>query len=160
MSDTTHGVAGTSDPIEFMGRWFSSMGVPRAAGQMFGYLLACDPAEQSAGEIATGSGISRASVSSSARLLLSMNAIEERHRVGDRKTYYRLRSSWWVEVTVVKLGGFERLADMARRTLADGGATRTDGLTELIEFSEFWAAEIPKLVERWDRRHEETKEDE
>jgi hypothetical protein len=161
MSDsTTAGTTGAADPIEFMGRWFSSIGVPRAAGQMFGYLMTCSPPEQSAGEIAAGIGISRASVSSSARLLLSMNAIEERHRVGDRKTYYRLRSNWWIDVTLAKLGGFEELADMARRTLAGGDATRTDGLIELIEFSEFWSTEVPKLVERWYSRHETKAEDE
>ena len=49
--------------------WFAALGVPRAAGQMFGYLMACDPAEQSAGEISASTGMSPASVSSSARLL-------------------------------------------------------------------------------------------
>lgn len=160
MSDTKALGGGVSTVVEYTGVWFSSLGVPRAAGQMFGYLLACDPAEQSASEIAEGIGISRASVSSSARLLTSMNAIEERHRVGDRKTYYRLRTAWWIEMTAAKLGGFNDMADMARRTRAAGDITRTDGLDELIEFSEFWAAEIPKLVERWQERHDHTKEDE
>ncbi len=143
-----------SDVVEQTGVWFSSLGVPRAAGQMFGYLLACDPNEQSAAEIADRTGLSRASVSSSARLLQSMNAVEERHRVGDRKTYYRMRRDWWIEMATAKISGFEQLADLARRTRAAGGLSRTDGLDELIEFSEFWATEIPKLAERWYRRNE------
>jgi DNA-binding transcriptional ArsR family regulator len=147
-----------SDVIEQTGVWFSSLGVPRAAGQMFGYLLACDPDEQSAAEIAERTGMSRASVSSSARLLQSMNAVEERHRVGDRKTYYRMRRDWWVEMATAKISGFEQLADLARRTRAAGGLTRTDGLDELIEFSEFWAIEIPKLAERWYQRKREKEE--
>lgn len=160
MSDIRVGRTGAvADVIQFMGRWFSALGVPRATGQMFGYLLVCEPVEQSAGQIADGIGISRASVSSSARLLVSMNAIEERHRVGDRKTYYRLRSDWWIDVTLAKMSGFGELADMARRSRAAGDLPRTDGLDELIEFSEFWASEIPKLAERWYRRHDETKED-
>ena len=126
----------------------------RAAGQMFGYLLACDPAEQSASDIAAGTGMSRASVSSSAKLLRSMGALEERHRVGDRKTYYRMRRDWWIVMATAKISGFEHLADMARRTLAAGGIDRTDGLHELVEFSDFWATEIPKLAERWYARHE------
>jgi len=143
-----------SDVVEQTGVWFSSLGVPRAAGQMFGYLLACDPDEQSAAEIAERTGMSRASVSSSARLLQSMNAVEERHRIGDRKTYYRMRRDWWIEMATAKISGFEQLADLARRTRAAGGLTRTDGLDELIEFSEFWATEIPKLAERWYRRRD------
>ena len=83
--------------VERMGVWFSSIGVPRTTGQIFGYLMACDPAEQAAGDIAAGTGMSRASVSSGARMLVQLGAIEERHRVGDRKTYYRLRPGWWVQ---------------------------------------------------------------
>ena len=55
---------GVAELVEMMGVWFSSMGVPRSTGQIFGYLIACDPAEQSASQIAEGSGMSRASVSS------------------------------------------------------------------------------------------------
>ena len=139
---------------ELMGTWFSSLGVPRSTGQIFGYLLACDPAEQSAAEIARETGMSRASVSSGARMLLQLNAIEERHRVGDRKTYYRLRSGWWVQAATTKMSGFDRVADEARRIRAAGGVRRTDGLDELIAFSEFWSEEIPKLRERWERRRE------
>ncbi len=148
-----------ADVVTQTGTWFSSLGVPRAAGQMFGYLMVCDPAEQSAGDIATGIGISRASVSSSARLLQSMAALEERHRVGDRKTYYRLKHDWWIVMATAKISGFESLADVVRRTQAAGGLTRTDGLEELLEFSEFWSTEIPKLAERWYRRHDTKAED-
>ena len=72
---------------ELVGVWFSTLGVPRSSGQIFGYLMACDPAEQSAAEIAAGTGMSRGSVSTGARMLVRLGAIEERHRVGDRKTY-------------------------------------------------------------------------
>ena len=152
--------ASVSALVEQTGVWFSSLGVPRAAGQIFGYLLACDPEEQSAGDIAAGIGISRASVSSAAKLLQSMNALEERHRVGDRKTYYRMRRDWWIVMATAKISGFEQLADLARRTLAGGDVPRTDGLEELVEFSDFWASEIPKLAERWYRRHEKDKSEE
>jgi hypothetical protein len=38
--------------------------------------------------------------------------------------------------------------------------TRTDGLDELIAFSEFWGEEIPKLRERWERRRKQELETE
>ena len=160
MSDISARGAGVADVVEHMGLWFSSLGVPRAAGQMFGYLLACDPAEQSASDIAAGVGMSRASVSSAAKLLQSMNAVEERHRVGDRKTYYRLRAGWWVHAATTKMTGFDRLADEARRIRAAGSVTRTDGLDELIAFSEFWSDEIPKLQERWEQQRTKAQEEE
>ena len=141
-----------------MGVWFSSIGVPRSTGQIFGYLIACGPAEQSATEIAAGTGMSRASVSSGTRSLVQLQAVEERHRVGDRKTYYRLRSGWWVQAATAKMAGFDRLTVEARRIKAAGSVTRTDGLDELIEFSEFWNEEIPKLRDRWLQRLNEKEE--
>jgi DNA-binding transcriptional regulator GbsR (MarR family) len=149
---TEHRSQGQHEITELMGVWFSSLGLPRSTGQIFGYLMACDPAEQSAGEIAGATGMSRASVSSGARMLVQLNAIEERHRVGDRKSYYRLRSGWWVEAATTKMAGLDRVADEARRIRAGGGVTRTDGLDELVAFSEFWGEEIPRLRERWERR--------
>jgi hypothetical protein len=151
---------GVGEMVELMGVFFSSLGVPRATGQIFGYLSACDPAEQSAGDIAAGAGMSRASVSSGARALVQLQAIEERHRVGDRKTYYRLREGWWVRSITAKMSGFDRLADEARRIKAAGSVTRTDGLDELIAFSEFWSDEIPKLRERWERQRPKSQEEE
>jgi DNA-binding transcriptional regulator GbsR (MarR family) len=150
---------GLASMVEMMGVWFSSIGAQRATGQIFGYLAACDPAEQSAGDIATGIGMSRASVSSGARMLIQLNAIEERHRVGDRKTYYRLREGWWIQAAVTKATGFQRLADEARRIRAAGSVTRTDGLDELISFADFWSEEIPKLRDRWEQRRRIEKEE-
>jgi len=159
MTDTKRPPEGVASMVELMGVYFSAAGASRATGQILGYLSACDPAEQSAGDIATGIGMSRASVSSGARTLVQLEAVEERHRVGDRKTYYRLREGWWIRTAEAKTTGFERLADEARRIRADGGVTRTDGLDELIEFSEFWGEEIPKLRERWEQRRQATKEE-
>ena len=150
MSDTKQ--TGVAEMVETMGVWFSSIGAQRSTGQIFGYLATCDPPEQSASEIAEGIGMSRASVSSGARMLIQLQAIEERHRVGDRKTYYRLRHGWWVQAATTKMAGFDRLADEARRIRAAGSVTRTDGLDELIEFSEFWGEEIPKLRDKWLQR--------
>jgi DNA-binding transcriptional regulator GbsR (MarR family) len=150
---------GVSEIAELVGVWFSSLGVPRSTGQIFGYLMACDPAEQSALGIATGTSMSRASVSAGARMLVQLGAIEERHRVGDRKTYYRVRPGWWVQAATTKMSGFGRLADEARRVRAAGSVTRTDGLDELIAFSEFWSEEIPKLRERWEHRRRAQEEE-
>lgn len=147
---------GWHEVTELVGLWFSSLGVPRTTGQIFGYLMACDPAEQSAGDIAGGTGMSRASVSSGARMLVQLGAIEERHRVGDRKRYYRLRPGWWVQAATTKMAGFDRLADEARRIRAAGDVTRTDGLDELIAFSEFWSEEMPRLRARWEERRAKT----
>ena len=160
MTEMTEGSVPAADRlVEQMGMWFAALGVPRAAGQMFGYLMACDPAEQSAGEISASTGMSPASVSSSARLLLQIAAVEQRHRVGDRKTYYRLRPDFWIEISRAKLQGFAQLATMGRRIRQSGELGRTDGLDEMIAFSDFWAEELPRLAERWAEYKDRKRED-
>ena len=144
--------SGSDEIVEQMGLWFSGLGVQRSAGQLFGYLMVCEPAEQSAADISHDTGLSPASVSSGTRLLVQMNAVEQRHRVGDRKTYYRLRSDFWMHMAVAKLRGFEHLAIVGQSVRAGGGLTRTNGVDEMIEFAEFWQEELPKLVERWEER--------
>ena len=139
------------DLVDEMGLFFKNLGVPRAAGQMFGYLMACDPPEQSAGEIAAAIGISAASVSSNLRLLVQLGAIEPRARRSDRKTFYRLRRDFWIEMATRKMGAFEHLATLGRDIRARGTLGRTDGVEEMVAFSEFWKRELPGLTERWKR---------
>jgi len=142
-----------------MGLWFSGLGVQRSAGQLFGYLMVCDPAEQSAADISHNTGLSPASVSSGTRLLVQMNAVEQRHRVGDRKTYYRLRSDFWIDMAASKMRGFEHLTVVGQSVRAGGGLTRTEGVDEMIEFAEFWQEEMPKLAERWEQRRKSQEEE-
>jgi DNA-binding MarR family transcriptional regulator len=144
--------------VDEMGLYFKHLGVPRAAGQIFGYLMACDPPEQSAGEIAAAIGVSPASISSNVRLLVQLGAIEPRARRSDRKTFYRLRTDFWIEMAARKIGAFEQLETIGRRITADGGLTRTDGVEEMIAFAEFWRRELPQLTSRWKQERASSRE--
>ena len=142
-----------------MGMFYKNLGVARAAGQIFGYLMACEPPEQSAGDISEAIGISLASVSSNVRLLVHMGAIEPTHRRNDRKTFYRLRPDFWMEVATRKIGAFGELAAIGRRIEADGGLPRTDAVEEMIAFADFWRQELPALAERWQKHKQKVREE-
>ena len=143
---------GTDEMVEQMGLFFQKLGVPRASGQMLGYLLACDPPEKTATEIGLGTGLSPASISSSSRLLVQMGAVEPRHRIGDRKTYYRVLPDLWINTARQKLSMFAELAVIGRRIVDAGSADRQDGIEEMVAFADFWQEEIPRLVKRWQAR--------
>ena len=144
--------SGTNEMVEQMGLFFQKLGVPRASGQMLGYLLACYPPEQTAGEIGLAIGLSPASISSSARLLVQMGAVEPQHRIGDRKTYYRVRPDFWIHMVRQKLSMFAELAVIGRRIADAGSADRQDGIDEMVAFADFWQEEIPRLAERWETK--------
>jgi DNA-binding transcriptional regulator GbsR (MarR family) len=73
-------------------------GLPPITGRVLGWLLICDPPEQSAGEIAGAIGASRASLTTSMRLLTVGELVRRRHRPGERTTYFRIDDDAWEKV--------------------------------------------------------------
>jgi len=75
--------------IELMGRHLEEEGLPRIAGRLMGALL-INPQPATLDELAKQLGVSKASISSNARLL-ETHGIAERVTVpGDRRDFYRL----------------------------------------------------------------------
>ena len=73
-------------------------GLPPITGRILGWLLICDPPEQSAGEIADAIGASRASLTTSMRLLTVGELVRRRTRPGERTTYFRIDDDAWEKV--------------------------------------------------------------
>ena len=65
-----------------------SMGMPRMVGRLWGWLLICDPPQQSSADIAQGLGVSRASVSIATRLLVAAGFIRRSTVLGGRGHYF------------------------------------------------------------------------
>ncbi|WP_188197383.1 GbsR/MarR family transcriptional regulator [Nonomuraea sp. SYSU D8015] len=84
--------------VERVAMYLARDGVPPIAGRVLGWLMICDPPEQSAGQISTAIGASRASLTSSLRLLTSMKFLTWRTRPGERTVYYRMAEDAWAVV--------------------------------------------------------------
>jgi DNA-binding transcriptional regulator GbsR (MarR family) len=80
---------GTLEFAEKTGLFFEDDGYPRIAGRIFGLLLMSEAA-RSLHDIATRLRVSKASVSTDARLLERWDIVERVSRPGDRKVYYRI----------------------------------------------------------------------
>lgn len=79
----------TQDVIERMALLFERDGLPRIAGRVLGYLL-LSPEPCSLDELAEALQVSKSSVSTDARLLGRMGAVERVTIPGDRRDYYRV----------------------------------------------------------------------
>lgn len=77
------------DFIELMGRHLEEEGMPRIAGRLMGALI-LNEEEASLDELAEQLHVSKASVSSNARLLENMGVAERVTLPGDRRDFYRL----------------------------------------------------------------------
>lgn len=75
--------------VEHMGRVAQSDGLPRIAGRLFGFLI-IHAGPCSLGDLAGHLAVSRASVSTNARLLEQLGVLERVSRPGDRQDYYQL----------------------------------------------------------------------
>jgi DNA-binding transcriptional regulator GbsR (MarR family) len=87
-------------------------GLPPITGRILGWLMICDPPEQSAGEIATAIGASRASLTTSMRLLMVGELVRRRTRPGERTTYFRIDDDAWEKVIRQRMAAMASLRDI------------------------------------------------
>ena len=73
---------GESRFVEEMGQVLASYGMTPMAGRMWGWLMICEPAEQTAAEIAEALHASRGAISGTARLLANAGLIRRSTRRG------------------------------------------------------------------------------
>ena len=93
-------------------------GLPPITGRILGWLLICDPPEQSAGEIADAIGASRASLTTSMRLLTAGELVRRRHRPGERTTYFRIDDDAWEKVIRQRIVGMASLREITEDAMA------------------------------------------
>lgn len=93
-------------------------GLPPITGRILGWLLICDPPEQSAGEIADAIGASRASLTTSMRLLTMGELVRQRHRPGERTTYFRIDDDAWEKVIRQRIIGMASLREITEDAMA------------------------------------------
>ncbi|WP_212990858.1 GbsR/MarR family transcriptional regulator [Actinoplanes auranticolor] len=91
-------------------------GVPLIAGRVLGWLMICDPPEQSAQQIATAIGASRASLSTNLRLLSSVGFVRVLTKPASRTVYYRVDDDAWEKVVQRQIASLASLG----RILQDG----------------------------------------
>lgn len=105
-------------------------GVPPIAGRILGWLMICDPPEQSAGEIAAAIGASKASLATNMRVLTDAKFVRRRSRPGERTNYYRVDDDAWETVIRRRMASLTEFRDLAADgiDLAGTGSARAERL--------------------------------
>ena len=122
--------------VETCGLVMEGMGLPRMGGRVLGWLLVCEPAHQSAAQLAAALSASTGSISGTTGLLLRYGLIDRVAFPGDRRQYFLLRPGLWWQMMQQRLLGVH-----AFRELAEQGAKVVDtpsALSRLHEVSEFY----------------------
>ncbi|WP_327120678.1 hypothetical protein OHB12_17040 [Nocardia sp. NBC_01730] len=113
------------DWVERLAMFLTQDGVPPIAGRCLGWLMVCDPPEQSAAQIGVAISASRGSLTTNLRVLMAMGFVNKRMRAGERTAYYRVDDNAWEKVVqrqVASLASFRDLAADGMALLGSGSA--------------------------------------
>ena len=140
-----------SDFIEEMGQFLGGYGMTPMAGRMWGWLLLCDPPEQTAEQIADALGASRGAISGTARILTSAGFIRRTKKRGDRREYFssppEALDSMLSNASVI----YRQLRVIAEHGLA--AAEETPGararMQEFHDVMAFIEVEVPRVIDRF-----------
>ena len=143
---------GESEFVEEMGQFLASLGMTPMAGRMWGWLLICEPPEQTAAEIADALQASRGAISGTARILATAGMIKRSTRRGDRREYFSAPPETFDSFLEGAGRIYRRFREMAERGLeaiADRPASSRARLQELRDVFAFVEQEVPVVVDRF-----------
>jgi len=141
--------------VEEFGLLLELEGLPRMAGRMLGRLLICQPPEQSADELARVVGASKASVSTTTRLLIHMGMVERTTLPGVRRDYFRIRPNAIGNLMRSSMTRIHAGREVAERGLALVKHDQDQRLRDWVDLYCFFERELPPLIERWEAERAE-----
>ncbi|MDT0634518.1 GbsR/MarR family transcriptional regulator [Spectribacter hydrogenooxidans] len=127
--------------IERMGLHAQGDGLPRIAGRMLGYFIV-HGGPASLAELARTLQVSRASVSTNARVLVNLGAIERTSVPGDRQDYYRLAPQPYARILEGYLERMRRTRLDVAQLEADLPADWAGARTRITEMRRFYDAAL------------------
>lgn len=145
--------------IESMGVFFERYGISRIGGRMLGLLMVAER-DLSLDDIASALGVSRASVSTNARMLILYGMAQLVTRPGDRRDYYRLPPDTWARATEAELEAILAMRRIAERGLAAAQASdraATEHLEEMIAYCDLVLEDRRTTLNHW-RHHKRGKD--
>jgi DNA-binding transcriptional regulator GbsR (MarR family) len=142
--------------IRDMGALFASTGGSAISGRILGWLIVCDPPEQSLVEIQAAVGASKASVSTMTRMLVESGFIERAAGNDARRIAFRVHEDVWSIMMERRFGMLAQLietGERGRQALRGTPVRRRRQLDAMIEFCGFMHEELSGISQRWRRRN-------
>ncbi|MFE6286679.1 hypothetical protein [Streptomyces sp. NPDC057877] len=143
--------------------YFENDGMPHDRGRVVGYMMICDPPEQTAADIEKALGVPRAAIDRIVDQLTPENdpvSVFERTGALDENYLIRLRENSWgpkVRGIFSEFPDFHQIAANGLAALRKENASdeRLTRLANMERFLGFVSAEMPAILERYERRKAE-----
>jgi DNA-binding transcriptional ArsR family regulator len=138
--------------VEEMGQALASYGMTPMAGRMWGWLLICEPVEQTAGDLAEALQASSGAISGTARILASAGMIRRTRRGGDRREFFSAPPETF-DRFLSNAGQiyrqFRGIADRGLAAIEDRPPAARARLEEFRDLFAFMEQEVPAVVDRF-----------
>ena len=141
--------------IEKMGLMFEHAGSTRTPGRLMALLLVTDN-PLSLDEMAAHLQMSKASLSTNARLAVQIGMAQRVSRPGDRKDYYEMTPGSFEKMVVHRVQTIDVFIGLANEGLRAVGADNRVAvarLEKMKDFYQFFLEEMDGALKRW-RRHD------
>jgi len=142
--------------VDEVAGFFAQEGLPLIAGRVVGWLLICDPPEQTAAELAEVLQVSRSSISSATRLLTPSGVVEGVRKRGHRQEFFRIAADGWARMLArryEKAAGFRAVTEKGLELLEGASEQRRERLDNVHELYRFLERELPELWRRWEEQN-------
>jgi DNA-binding transcriptional regulator GbsR (MarR family) len=136
--------------------FFEREGLPLIAGRVIGWLLICDPKEQSAAQLAEALGASRSSIGNATRLLTPSGLVQGVRRRGERQEYFRIDPDAWSGMLArryERTTAFREVIEEGLDALRGESTERRARLEAVLELYRFLESELPAMWNRWESEH-------
>ncbi|MDQ2742611.1 MAG: MarR family transcriptional regulator [Chloroflexota bacterium] len=142
--------------VEAVALSMEQQGLVRMAGRVIGWLLICDPPEQTFNQLVTALQASKGSISTAMQFLVTAGLVERFSRPGERRDYYRVRPGTWVDLgrrLSSHYAAFTALTEQGLALLAGATVERRERLQAMHDFYVWLEREMPALWDRWEREN-------
>ena len=133
------------------------MGLQPACGKLLGWLLICDPPQQSSAELAAALALSKASVSTGMRTLERIGLARRVAVPGVRGHVYEMRPDALIDIGSDAGRLYRQVRELMDRGLelvGDSDPRRTERLRVSRDFYAFVEREVPRLIQRFKQDYE------
>jgi DNA-binding MarR family transcriptional regulator len=133
-------------------------GFPPVTGRLLGYLIVCDPAQQTIADLAEALLASRSAITGAVKSLEGYHAVRRTRAAGDRVDRISIDPAAGLAPKGFDAALYREQAELAREALdllsPDAPAARRAVLEEAAAFYDFLARRLPEVLEEW-REHQQ-----
>lgn len=140
--------------IEEIGIYHENNGFQPAVARVVGLLLVSDKPELTFDEISETLNISKSATSNAINMLLNTGHIEYITFSGDRKRYFKIKSSNWRDTFAKKMEDLSGLNSLLKRVLTvrkRENPIYDEKLGDFISFLDYMKKHLPDMIAQWEK---------